>query len=203
METTLGCGVEDWIAGKLPNDRPFHPYTYREGLDALRDVKGDLWKKMQILIIGFLEEYPIFCRAWGADPLECSASPHIHAIGGSGANHGLRVLHRRKQNADIGIARTLLHLSEALRAARSKDRTVGFPSYHVVLRSRANQSPPYGIVRLPADHDLLVRWLGEYKNRSTEPLDEPAATEMINSALVPHQFRRTAWLGARTLASEL
>jgi hypothetical protein len=201
MESDLGVSINDWIAGKLPTGQAFNELALREGLRVLRRVKDEMPQKAAILMVGFIRENPIFCRGLGAAPIEEAASPHIHVIGGQGAVDALQVLIDRKQNVEMGIARTLTHLYEALKAAR-RDKGVGEASAYVVMRPWT-VGRPHGMLRIKPDHPQLKQWAKDYASKDTDWLDTPTANDLINRALFPNPARRGSWIGPREVMEEL
>jgi len=202
VERKCGYSLEDWIAGQLPSGRPFHGYTVAEGLRVLREVRVEMKSTVGIIVVGFLRENPIFFKAIGAEPIEDSATPHNYVIGaGTAAHNALDVLNARKQNIEMGIARTLLHVHEAMKAA-SSDKFVGEPNSYVVIRPHSVRRPN-GIVRLDAKNPLLKQWSKTYKNKNSDGLDRTFANDLINEALVPNNAKRSQWLGPRSVMEEL
>jgi 20S proteasome alpha/beta subunit len=201
MESELGVSIYDWIAGKLPTGQPFNEYAMREGLRVLKQVKSEMDFKVGIILAGFLREDAIFLRGIGAYPIEESATPSIYVIGGKGAIDALQVLVNRNQDVEMGIARTLLHVYEALRAAKS-DKGVGEPSGYLVIRPHTTRRPN-GIQRIFPNHPLLEQWSKEYKLRDSESLATRTANDLINAALFPAKLPPSQWLGPKELMLEL
>lgn len=125
----------------------------------------------------------------------------IYAIGGKGAVEAFQVLIDRKQNVEMSLARTLLHIYEALRAAKA-DKGVGDPASYVVMRPWTVPRP-HGMQRLYPEHPLLQQWSKAYRLRDTEPLELPMAKTLIEEALFVERVKRSNWLGPQTLMREL
>jgi hypothetical protein len=62
------------------------------------------------------------------------SSPGVYVIG-SGQLHAMKVLNGRKQNYGMSLARTLLHVHEAMMAAQA-EKTVGTSPGYIVMRKR-------------------------------------------------------------------
>ena len=202
MESDLGCSLEQWLSGKLPSGLPFNEYAHREGLRILQGVKNGAYSKMAVIVAGFLRENPIFLRGLGASPVEESATPAIFVIGGKGAVEAQHVLNTREQSIEHGIARTLLHIYEALRAATQADRYVGTPSSYVIIRPRTARRPN-GVLRMSANHPLLVGWAKKYKQCSSEGLDSRAANDLAHEALFVARTKISQWLGPQEMMVDL
>jgi hypothetical protein len=95
---------------------------------------------MAVIVAGFLKESPPFLRGVGANPAEESVTPAIFVLGGQGAAEAQRVLLDRGHSIEHGIARTFLHIDEAMHAATQSDKYVAKPSSHVLVRPRT--TPP-------------------------------------------------------------
>jgi hypothetical protein len=134
MEHELGCDLYDWQIGKLPTGIAFNEFAHREGLKVLRRVRDEFRNKIGIIVAGFLKTGPVFFRGLGFEPIEEQAIPANYVIGGKGAIEANQVLINRKQNGEMGIARTLLHIYLALKAAKIGDKGVGDPAHYVVIR---------------------------------------------------------------------
>ena len=201
METDLGLSLRDWLKGKLPTGESFNEYAHKEGLRVLRRVKEDMYSKTAVIVGGFLRDEAVFCRALGALPVEESVTPAIFVIGGKGAVEAQQVLINRNQSIEMGIARTLLHVYEALKAARS-DKGVGDPCGYVVIRPHT-KSAPNGVLRFHSQHPILKKWSKEYALRDTEPLESRFANDMINGGMTVATAKRSQWLGPRSVMREL
>jgi hypothetical protein len=197
----LGCSLPDWLAGKLPDGRPFNEYAHREGLRILKHVKDEMQFQCAILVVGFLRDTPIFFRGIGAEPLEESSTPGIYVIGGKGAVAAMQHLIDRRQSLEMGIARTALHVYEALKIARD-DKAVGKAGDYTVMRPWTH-ARPNGRLRLPAEHPLMQQWSKEYALRDTEGLENNFANELIDRALVPDRSTPSQQLGPKRVQPEL
>lgn len=201
MQLQLGCTLNDWLTGKLPTGDPINGYAVREGMRVLKGVREAFRSKVGIILAGFLQTGPVFLRGLGFEPVEDAASPAIYVIGGKGAVEAFQVLITRKQNVEMSLARTVLHVFEALKAAKI-DEGVGDPASYVVMRPW-NVPTPHGMQRLDSEHPLLKQWSKTYRLRDTEPLDLPMAKTLIEGALFVEKVKRSQWLGPQTLMREL
>ena len=78
----------------------------------------------------------MFFRAAQKNAIEEESSPAVYAVG-TGQIAAIRRLNRRRQYAAMSLARTLLHVHEAMLAARNSERKgVGRAKYYVVLKKR-------------------------------------------------------------------
>jgi hypothetical protein len=202
MESDLGCSLAQWLSGQLPSGLPFNEYAHREGLRVLQRVKDDAQTNMALILAGFLKDNPIFLRGLGASPIEESVTPAIFVIGGKGAIEAQRVLNNREQSIEHGIARTLLHIYEAMQAATQSDKFVGKPSAYAVIRPHSARRPN-GVQRMNANHPLLTQWAKRYKGRSSEALDSRAANDLANAALFTERAKKSQWLGPREMMWDL
>ena len=201
MDSELGLSLEDWLVGKLPTGQPFNRYAHAEGLRVLKNVKDNMQYNAGIIVAGFLREDAIFMRGLGASPVEEFASPANYVVGGKGAVEALKVLVNRKQNVEMGVARSLLHVYEALNAAKL-DKAVGEPSSYVVIRPHTKRRPN-GMQRIFPEHHLLEQWSKKYKLTETDALEAPFANQLIDAALSPDRSKRNQWLGPKELMLEL
>jgi hypothetical protein len=179
MLARLGISLEDWQCGKLRDARKLDDLALRYGLQVLREARTELKDHLGIIAAGFVENGIVFVRAIGAELLEEAASPPIYVVG-TGSRAAMDVLSKREQSIDCTMARSLLHVYEALRAARrSEPETVGPPAAYVVLRAESHRELP-GISRFPAESHLLRAWCKAYRKRtSTQSLDTLAANHQV------------------------
>lgn len=83
---------------------------------------------------------------------------------GTGGNHAAESLGKRNQGATTSFQRTLVHVAEAMEAARA-DKYVGEASDYVVITQRTYR-------RFPARNPYLMQLLAKYANRDTDELDD-------------------------------
>ena len=201
MSSQLGCELHDWLAGKLPTGEPFNDRAHREGMRILAGVRKEFRSKVGIIVAGFLKSGPVFLRGLGFEPVEDAASPAVYVIGGTGAVEAMRVLIERQQNVEMGIARSLLHVYEALRAAKI-DKGVGDAASYVVMRPLTARLPN-GMLRFLPDHPLLKQWSKMYRLRDTSPLDSRTANDLIDLGFNAERVKNSELLGPAELIGEL
>jgi len=201
MESQLGCDLQDWLAGKLPTGEQFNELAHKWGIQILKKVRQDFQAKVGIIVAGVLETGPVFLRGLGFESIEDSASPAIYVIGGKGAVEAMQSLIKRNQNVEMGIARSMLHVYEAMKAAKI-DKGVGDPAHYVVMKPWT-VSAPHGMLRIIADHPLLKQWSKTYRRRSTEPLETRTANDLINDSLSPSRYRKSRLLGPEELVGKI
>ncbi|MFB3916797.1 MAG: hypothetical protein ACE14M_08710 [Terriglobales bacterium] len=201
MEAKLGVSLAEWQAGKLPNADKLDPLALQWGRTVLEDVRDKLRYSLGLILLGFVDNGPVFFRAWGAEPLDEAANPEFYAIG-SGSEAALDVLIRREQNIYTTMARSLLHLYEALKAARQHEKTVGPPAPYIVIRPH-NAAKPTGVMRFPAESKLLRGWGKAYRKRmSTESLDKDLPNVQVKHLLERHVPMRSQVLTDQTVNLE-
>jgi hypothetical protein len=152
----LGVSLADWQSGKLPNGCKMDDLALRWGLTILRRVKDEMRTQIGLIVLGFAENGIVFMRGVGADPTEETTTPEYYVIG-SGSLAAIEVLNARKQSIYTSLARSLLHIYEALAAARRAEKTVGPPAPYVVIRPK-NAAQPNGMWQFPAQSHLLRQW---------------------------------------------
>ncbi len=176
IHAQLGCDLNDWLAGKLPTGQPMNEYAHKWGVTVLKGVRNDFRNKVGIIVAGFLKSGPVFLRGLGFEPVEDAASPANYVIGGLGATEAFKVLIKRGQNVEMGIARSLFHVYEAMKAAKV-DAGVGDPASYIVMRPWS-VARPQGMLRFHPDHPMLKQWSKAYR-RDSSPLEIPWANNLI------------------------
>jgi hypothetical protein len=83
---------------------------------------------------------------------------------GTGGDHAAESLGKRDQGANTSVQRTIVHVAEAMEAARA-DNYVGHPSDYVIITQRAYR-------RFPARDPYLMQLLAKYVDKDTEELDD-------------------------------
>jgi len=201
MESELGASLDDWLAGKLPTGNPFNELALQWGLGVLNRVKEKMPTRVGIIVAGFILDNPIFMRGIGAEPVEEGSTPAIYVVGGQGACEAQKYLIDRKQSIEMGIARSLMHVHEAMKVAKN-DKGVGEPSDYVVMRPRT-VATPNGMLRFKWNHPQLEKWSEEYKLLGTEALELRFANDLVNGGLYPERIQRSQWLGPKALRDVL
>ncbi len=185
----LGVSLQDWLSGTLPDGREFNDEAFRWGLSILQRVKGNFSKQLAVIVVGFADNGIVFMRGIGAEAIEEAASPASFVIG-SGSCAAMDVLTKRGQNSDTTMARSLLHIYEALNASRKKEKTVGPPSAYVVIRPH-HVGDPTGMWRFPAESHLLRGWNKAYRKRTdTRSLDKTIPNQQAIALLRRHVPRQ-------------
>jgi hypothetical protein len=178
MQRYLCMSLAEWKKGKRGK---VGARIYRGGKAIIRSTALPI----HLIVGGFLGRgEPILLRGIKMFDHEEEASPGVYTIGNREAMiRANEVLRKRKQCQDYGLPRTLLHIYEALEAAR-RDKTVGPPSWYVVLK--LNQT-----MRFPSDSLHLKEWARHYHQRdSTVSLEQnEIAYKQVESQLIMHKPR--------------
>lgn len=116
---------------------------------------------VQLSVGGFLHDNPVLLTMHGNNPPEME---EISVIG-SGTDPALTVLVQRGQNPHTGIVRTIMHVYEAMAAAKATDQYVGRCDAMVVLT-------PKQIRVLQLSSKFMNDLAGAFSGRDTEPLDD-------------------------------
>jgi hypothetical protein len=88
----------------------------------------------------------------------------------------MQKLNDRSQNPSFGLARTILHVHEAMMAAR-QNSTVGPPNDYLVF---IKGQPP---LQMPANSVLLERWLTAFSGKGTQSLDSEPSNLAIQAEM--------------------
>jgi hypothetical protein len=193
-------GLYDWLSGNLPDARKLDDLALRYGLQVLRRVQSEMKSRLGVIVVGFVDNGAVFMRGSGFEPMEIAASPEFFLIG-SGSSVALEVLDERKQRISMTLARTLLHVHEALKSAKIRSRSVGPPSWYVVIMSKAKHPPAGAMLRFPANPQLLSEWSRAYKKRNdTSSLDGHVPNVQAKALLQFHIPKRSQSLAHETLA---
>jgi hypothetical protein len=198
MEGELGTNLHNWQSGNLPNDHKMDDLALRWGLTILDRVKRKLSEQLALIVVGFADNGVVFLRTVGAEPIEDTAAPECYVIG-SGSVAAMEVLTKRKQHVDTTLARSLLHIYEALKAARRIEKTVGPPAPYMVIRRRNTALQP-GMWVFPAESHLVRTWSKIYRERAdTGSLDKALPNEQAIALLRKHLPRQSQVLTHETV----
>jgi hypothetical protein len=181
----LGVTWEQWITGKIPAGK-LDPLALKAGLAIFEETT----LPVQMIVGGFLKDGRlIFYKASEKSYIEQATSPGVYVIG-SGAEVAMDRLSRRGQNVDCSIARSLLHIHEALDDARKADKYVGNPSAYFVIKKDGRMA------RFPADSGLLINLAKRYaKQKTTRSLqNSKVADEHVLGLMLPHVRRETEFV---------
>jgi len=132
----------------------------------VREVVRSYGFAVRLIVAGFMRGQTMFFRAVEKNRLQEETSPGVYVIG-SGQIHAMKALNRRDQQPHMSLARTLLHVHQAMLAARS-ERTVGIAQGYVVMKRRGSR-----ILFFPARSQTLEDWRKAYGGRAaTASLDD-------------------------------
>jgi|HubBroStandDraft_6_1064221.scaffolds.fasta_scaffold00205_54 20S proteasome alpha/beta subunit len=161
----LGISLHEWARGKVPGGK-LDKLVLRAGIKRLEDTPF----KVELIVAGFVESQTMFFRAAQKEALEEESSPGVYAIG-TGQVAAMEVLNGRGQRVAMSLPRTLLHVHEAMVAARlANPRTVGHAQAYIVMRLRVPQT-----LYLKASAPILESWRKAYRDRrNTGSLDDSA-----------------------------
>lgn len=186
LKMTMGLPYTMWRRAKTPRGHDIHPVLIRVGLKIFDETS----LPVQLILAGFLNDGRlIFYRADQKAAIDQSTSPGVLVIG-TGAVAAMDHLSRRGQNADCSLARSLLHVHEALKKARRIDQYVGRPSAYFVIRKNGQMG------RFPADSRLLRNWAKVYGKRKTtwSLQNSKIADEHVLGLVMPHVRRETEFV---------
>jgi hypothetical protein len=152
----------EWKRGKLPGTKKLDELVLRAGHSFMLNTPF----KVELIVAGFVGDQTMFFRAVQKNRLEEESSPGVYAIG-SGQRRAIRAFNKRGQNYAMSLPRTLLHVHEAMIAAR-RDKHVGKATGYIVMRKRVPQ-----ILFLPTNSPALENWRKAYEHRPfTTSLDD-------------------------------
>lgn len=139
--------------------------------------------KVELIVAGFVDGEPVLFRASGKEELQSETSPGIYVIGSYGARAAMNHLNKRGQTLMRGLPSSLLHVHEAMEAARKVDKEhIGPPAIYAVI------SYDRGLGRFDPRSPLLRGWTKAYKNRkNTWSLDTQLAKDQMRAQLFKWQ----------------
>jgi hypothetical protein len=114
---------------------------------------------MQLIVGGFVNGSLIMLETQFNEPPEMVEYSAI----GTGGPYAADSLAKRNQGANTSFQRTIVHVAEAMEAARA-DRFVGDPADYVIITSRTYR-------RLSARDPYLMQLLLKYRDKDTDELD--------------------------------
>jgi 20S proteasome alpha/beta subunit len=163
IQTNWGISLYDFARGKVPGGK-LDKLLLRAGFHLLKNTP----LKVELIVAGFVPSQTMFFRASQKQPLEEESSPGVYAIG-SGQIPAMTQLNRRSQHVAMSLPRTLLHVHEAMIAARSSDpKGIGHPQAYIVMRKHVPQT-----LYLEANAPALENWRKAYRGRrNTGSLDD-------------------------------
>jgi len=168
---------------RLPKHRLGLPSVERIIRQAQKHVERPrrLGLDMQLMVAGFIGNYPFLCLVQDGNPLDFDLSPG-HFVIGSGA--GLEVAAReimwikRQQTEKMSCQRTVFHVHESVRVARNMTEDVGPPADYVVVH-------PSGTFEISPECSLLASWSERFVDDSS-PLDGPEFKAKLMAVAKPH-----------------
>ena len=168
-------------------------FTIPEAIAEARVICDNYQFKAELIVSGFVDGDPVLFRASGKEELQSDSTLGVYVIGSRGAQAAMNHLNKRGQTLMRGLPSTLLHIHEAMEAARKADREhIGPPAIYAVI------SFDKGLWRFDPQSHLLKGWAKAYKNREdTSSLETELATEQVRMGL----FKWPGHEGAR--AAEL
>jgi len=167
LTTKLGISLHDWVRGEVPGGK-LDKLILRAGVNFLKDAP----LRVELIVGGFMRRRTMFFRAVQKNRLEEESSPGVYVIG-TGQRHAMRVLNRRGQHFGMSLSRTLLHVHEAMIAAR-KEQTVGPATSYIVMRKHVPE-----LLYLPTTSPTLDSWKRAYRERpNTASLDDSRVAGM-------------------------
>ena len=177
MRMTYCTTLAEFKRGKIPSGK-LDPLL----LKACEVLASNTPLNVQAIIAGFIRGRGIFYRTSLKDPIECSSTPGIYAIG-LGGTLAMNHLNKREQNTGCSLARSLLHVAEALdEAAKEPTGTVGKPSRILVMAADGSMA------QFLPDHPTLIGWKKAYAGRdSTASLQNSKLSEIQAKGMARRQ----------------
>jgi hypothetical protein len=179
LKSKMGISLRQWVMGKVPGG--MDDLVVRAGLSFMEDAHFEV----ALVVAGFIRGQTMFFRADRKNRLQEESSPGIFVIG-SGQVHAMNVLTRRQQSYAASLPRTLLHVHEAMVAARA-EKTVGKALGYIVIRKHVPR-----ILFIEACSPLFEDWRKAYAGRpSTATLDDsrPAAMQIYHQLKYLHPVK--------------
>jgi hypothetical protein len=145
--------LKDWKEGPLNNR------LYRAGKAVIKMVGYPV----HLIVAGFTSYNSMLFTALEREAIEF---PQKTAVIGSGWEFAEDILNSRGQNEHMSFQRSVLHLVEALEAARNvTDGTVGPPRDILLIEPKAYRS-------LPIKHAVISELIQDFKGKDSAPLDD-------------------------------
>ena len=161
LKSKIGISLHDFFGRKRRN--ALNEFVIRAAQSLLEAAPF----RVELIAGGFMRGQTMFFCAKQKDRLQEETSPGIYAIG-SGQVSAMEVLNRREQHTHRSLASTVLHVHEAMLAARRAGTTVGAPQGYIVMRKREPR-----ILFVPSSLPILEDWRKAYASRSsTANLDD-------------------------------
>jgi hypothetical protein len=156
FKMNYGITFSQWKRGKVPGGQ-LDPLILKAGQLLIANTQFPA----EILVAGYVNGRILFYKASGRRQLEGSSSPGIFVIG-TGGQLAMDHLTRRSQNLDCSLARSVLHVTEALDAARKEaSGTVGPPSNLVIITDEGKMG------QMPPDSQAIIDLKRAYADRDS------------------------------------
>jgi len=185
MKKNYCLSLRQWRMGKGSPGK-LDPLIFKAG-EALIQREAEFNRfRVELIVGGFIANHQlVFYKASGMQDLEASTVPGIYAIGGGG-QAAMDHLNSRDQNIDCSLARSLLHVAEAMDVSRKKNpQTVGKPSHFVVIWKDGTMK------RFDPSCQAMKNWRKVYRHRgSTWALQNSKAADVeVKYQMIEHDPR--------------
>ncbi len=159
LRRKMGVTLTQWAQGKIHGGK-MSRLIVKFGHEILENTPF----KCEMIVCGFIEPHGIFLRASQKEHIQEETSLGVYAIG-CGQVAAIRHLNKRGQNVHMSLARTLLHVYEALYISQSQ--YVGPPPEFLLVMWRRNGT----VAVYPTA--LLEAWRKQFETRPlTASLDD-------------------------------
>lgn len=163
MEANWGISLPEFLSGKVPKGK-LDKLLLKAGHSLLENTP----MPVELIVAGFMGDQTMFFKGSEKRPLEEESSPGVYTIG-SGALAAMGHLNKRGQGIPMSLARSLLHVHEAMSIARESDPLrIGNAEAYFVTKKRHQD-----ILFIRAGAPILESWKKVYKDRNnTASLDD-------------------------------
>ena len=183
LKKTYCLSLQEWQTGRVPSGK-LDRLLLEAGKVLIQNELKDF--SVELIVGGFLGNHQlVFYKVSRMRHLEASSAPGVFAIG-TGGVAAMNHLNSRGQNADCSLARSLLHVTEAVAIARLKNPdTVGRPSHFVVIWKDGTMK------RFDPNCPAMRNWKKVYKHRtSTWGLQNSKVADVeVKSQMIEHEPR--------------
>lgn len=165
---------------RLPKNRYGLSAVERIVRQAQRQLKSlrPLHLDMQVIVAGFIDHFAFLCLVQDGLPPDFDLSPGHFIIGaGAALDKAAREVMwmKRQQTEKMSWQRTVFHVHESVRIARSMTEDVGPPADYVVLHRS-------GMLEIPPDCEPLARWSERFATDSSSLDGQEFKTELMSAA---------------------
>lgn len=171
----FGLTYSQLLRGRLPSG----PLD-QEAIKAAQAVCAAYDFPVELIIGGFIDGEPLLFKGSGKQDLQGESSPAVYVIGSKGKVAAMDHLNKRGQTIECGLARSLLHVHEAMEVARvaDPDHYIGTPSWYVVILRNE------GVWRVNPQSPVLKQWAKHYRDRQdTASLEAEIPTKQARTIL--------------------